>query len=122
MNNYQETQHASGASILTVGLGTRDNMPERIQRRRTKGWVMPPNTVYVGRGSIFGNPYISGKDGTAEECVERYRLYLDYTITKRKAVELLSGHNLMCWCKIGDPCHADVLLEVSNVKVRGAHE
>jgi hypothetical protein len=32
-------------------------MPERIQRKRTKGWKMPPNTVYVGRGSMWGNPY-----------------------------------------------------------------
>jgi hypothetical protein len=30
---------------------------ERIQRRRTKGWRMPENTVYVGRPSIFGNPF-----------------------------------------------------------------
>lgn len=29
--------------------------PKRIQRKRSKGWKMPPNTVYVGRPSIFGN-------------------------------------------------------------------
>jgi hypothetical protein len=26
----------------------------------------------------------------------------------------LRGKNLACWCKIGDPCHADVLLEIAN--------
>ena len=31
--------------------------PERIQRRRTKGWRMPKNCVYVGRPSKFGNPF-----------------------------------------------------------------
>ncbi len=31
--------------------------PQRIQRKRTKGWRMPPNTVYVGRGSELGNPF-----------------------------------------------------------------
>lgn len=31
--------------------------PKRIQRKRTKGWKMPENTVYVGRGSKWGNPY-----------------------------------------------------------------
>lgn len=31
--------------------------PVRIQRTRTKGWKMPDNTVYVGRGSSFGNPF-----------------------------------------------------------------
>ena len=28
----------------------------RIQRKRTKGWKMPKNTVYVGRPSKWGNP------------------------------------------------------------------
>lgn len=29
--------------------------PRRIQRKRVKGWKMPPNTVYVGRPTVFGN-------------------------------------------------------------------
>lgn len=28
--------------------------PQRIQRKRTKGWRMPEGAVYVGRGSKFG--------------------------------------------------------------------
>lgn len=35
--------------------------PIRIQRQRTKGWHMPENTVYVGRGSRFGNPFRIGR-------------------------------------------------------------
>lgn len=31
--------------------------PKRIQRKRTKGWKMPPNTVYVGRPTCWGNPF-----------------------------------------------------------------
>lgn len=26
----------------------------------------------------------------------------------------LRGRNLACWCRPGDPCHADVLLEIAN--------
>lgn len=26
----------------------------------------------------------------------------------------LRGKNLACWCPIGEPCHADVLLEIAN--------
>jgi|JI10StandDraft_1071094.scaffolds.fasta_scaffold157590_1 hypothetical protein len=26
----------------------------------------------------------------------------------------LRGKNLACWCKPGEPCHADVLLEIAN--------
>jgi hypothetical protein len=35
-------------------------MPQRIQRKRTRGWRMPENAVYVGRGSIWGNPFVVG--------------------------------------------------------------
>ncbi len=46
--------------------------PKRIQRSRAKGWRMPPNTVYVGRPSLFGNPFI----GDAAACVDAYRMWL----------------------------------------------
>lgn len=37
-------------------------MPTRIQRRRTRGWTVPLDAegrrpVYVGRGSLYGNPW-----------------------------------------------------------------
>lgn len=35
-------------------------MPKRIQRRRTKGWRMPTGAVYVGRPTIWGNPFRLG--------------------------------------------------------------
>lgn len=35
--------------------------PVRIQRKRTKGWKMPKGAVYVGRGTIWGNPFIVGQ-------------------------------------------------------------
>lgn len=39
--------------------------PVRIQRKRTKGWKMPANTVYVGRPTKWGNPFVVGKPGGA---------------------------------------------------------
>jgi hypothetical protein len=30
----------------------------------------------------------------------------------------LQGKNLACWCKPGDPCHADVLLFIANTAAR----
>lgn len=32
-------------------------MPERIQRKRTAGWRMPEDAVYVGRPTRWGNPF-----------------------------------------------------------------
>ena len=37
-----------------------EGRPVRIQRKRTKGWKMPPNTVYVGRPTEWGNPFKIG--------------------------------------------------------------
>ena len=40
-------------------------MPKRIQRKRTRGFKMPPNCVYVGRPTKLGNPFVAWKDGQA---------------------------------------------------------
>lgn len=40
-----------------------------------------------------------------------------HALTKRlrnRSVSELRGKNLACWCKLGAPCHADVLLEIAN--------
>lgn len=88
-------------------------MPERIQRKRTKGWKMPPNTVYVGRPGAFGNPL-------PREGFERanYMCWLSGTSDRARkvmeAIPSLRGKNLACWCALDRPCHADVLLDVAN--------
>ena len=80
---------------------------------------MPDNTVYVGRTSgspDWGNPFIVGIDGTAEECVNKYRAMLMKSSedTLRIMLSSLRGKNLACWCSLDQPCHADVLLEFAN--------
>ena len=32
--------------------------PVRVQRRREKGWTTPDGTVYVGRPTKYGNPFV----------------------------------------------------------------
>ena len=36
-------------------------MPERIQRKRTRGWRMPEGAVYVGRPTKWGNLFKVGE-------------------------------------------------------------
>lgn len=109
--------------------------PIRIQRRRTAGWTMPPNTVYVGRPSVFGNPfrwqaarevgYIGTDDELRRFAVRVFREWLTdnrryghgqegslYELMRR--LNELRGKNLACWCPLDRPCHADVLLEIAN--------
>lgn len=105
-------------------------MPKRIQRKRTKGWKMPANTVYVGRPSKWGNPYAAShhdhahhpgvpivrpenEAATPAEAVEKFRHYAKMFDTDRVRKEL-GGKNLACWCPPDQPCHADVLLKIAN--------
>lgn len=74
---------------------------------------------------------------TRAEIVELYRLTLtDPTpgmlaaypsrsghfskITVDHIREELAGKDLACWCHPGDPCHADVLLEIANAEAADA--
>ena len=92
--------------------------PKRIQRKRTKGWKMPPNTVYVGRPSIWGNPYRVTDYAVRQFAVDDFRnLVLNYSYTYpplSQIREQLRGKDLACWCPLDQPCHADVLLEIAN--------
>ncbi len=117
--------------------------PERIQLKRTKGWRMPENTVNVARPTIWGNPFYVSKWRDAATCVALFRDTVrgiwnpatsahlpdawhkgSYEDHQRwlvrfgnhplRDLEYLRGKNLACWCKLGGPCHADVLLELAN--------
>lgn len=88
--------------------------PKRIQRKRTKGWKMPENTVYVGRPTKYGNPWTVGRQGisvkTSAEAVELFKRHL----AGKSHFPELRGKNLACFCRLDQPCHADVLLEIAN--------
>lgn len=109
---------------------------KRIQRKRTKGWRMPSNAKYVGRGSRWGSQFRVVKMGNKWFVSSSETIYAGMPTfdTKReaaaqacKAYELLMrifkddcprhfapliGKDLACWCPLGSPCHADVLLEL----------
>jgi hypothetical protein len=109
--------------------------PHRIQLSRAAGWRMPPNTIKVDRTTKWGNPFIVGANGNAEDCVLNFRRLLGgYTCIsmgqacekrqeasfaalkkeKEEGWRTLRGKNLVCWCALNKPCHADVLLEIAN--------
>jgi hypothetical protein len=121
-------------------------MPERVQRKRTKGWRMPPNTVSITRPGKYGNPFRIGgwfmvgpgagrpgmiwceardekvADGrftkveTAEEAVILFKVFsARYPL---KYLDQLRGKNLACFCRLDQPCHGDVLLELANAAPR----
>jgi len=91
---------------MSEPVSARGGKPVRVQRKRTKGWRMPENTIYVGRPSRWGNPY-----GSASKDLGMYRAY---ALMCGLPLKDLRGKNLACWCALGRPCHADVLLEMAN--------
>jgi len=107
--------------------------PVRIQLSRKKGWRIPENTVSVARPGKWGNPFtvapnrkpgaiISGNYiavSTLAEAIDCYRTWLNESDpgkeTLKDARRELHGKNLACWCKLDQPCHAAVLLELVNL-------
>lgn len=91
-------------------------MAKRIQRKRSPGWRTPPGAVYVGRPTRWGNPYRVGKNAKSrDEAVDLFELFTLQTPSFCDEVRReLRGRDLVCWCTEGQPCHADVLLEIAN--------
>ena len=115
-------------------------MPKRIQRKRSKGWRMPENTVYVGRPSRWGNwfPFYEFiQDGgdlysAREKVRDLFEDNLEEMIGSGDCLPIngedltieewlapLRGKDLACWCPLDHPCHADVLLRLVNKACSG---
>ncbi|CAM3562516.1 DUF4326 domain-containing protein [Parendozoicomonas haliclonae] len=71
-----------------------------------------PYDVYIGRGSKWGNPFVIGRDGTREEVIAKYRVWLWQEIKAERItwhdLTSLEGKRLGCFCK-PLPCHGDVI-------------
>ncbi|MEU6016905.1 DUF4326 domain-containing protein [Streptomyces sp. NPDC047515] len=118
-------------------------MPTRIQRRRTRGWRAPEGAIYVGRPTLYGNPFqiahvgkdwlvfvdaaigvtgrivatVSSEREARQAAVDEFRAMLRTPGGGEQAdffAANLHGRDLMCWCPAGMPCHADVLLALAN--------
>lgn len=117
--------------------------PIRLQLSRARGYNLQSASmaanglpaVKVDRSTRWGNPFIVGKHGTRDECVDLYaKLMAGYlclttgngdeqVATHAHVVKnrhKLRGKHLACWCPLIDkdgnrtPCHADVLLQLAN--------
>ena len=127
------TDHIAGAGKMVMQDHAQGNLaddPLRIQRRRTRGWRMPPDTVCVCRPSRYGNWYhvirtargwkvctattfhgeFLAKKDASTEAVASYagaiaRNFVRYPSSTEKFVSALRGQNLACWCRLC-PTHA----------------
>ena len=72
-----------------------------------------PYDVYIGRPSEWGNPFRVGLDGSREDVILKYRVYVKSNQTLMGRISTLRGKVLGCWCS-PKPCHGDVLAELAN--------
>lgn len=67
--------------------------------------------IYIGRGSIWGNPFKIGKDGTRQQVIEKYEEYIRKNSELLQKLSFLEGKKLGCYCS-PKPCHGDVLIKL----------
>jgi hypothetical protein len=73
-----------------------------------------PNVCYdtfIGRPTMWGNPYRSGRDGTLEEVLKKYEAHVEATPEILDSLWELIGRRLACFC-VPKPCHGQVLLRL----------
>jgi hypothetical protein len=109
--------------------------PRRVMRSRKKGVKLPENAIYVGRPTVFGNPFMVARFGHLS-AVNLHRRWLTIGISalRLEAIDFcpaeidtinrfridalakmprLRGRDLACWCSLNGPCHADTLMELA---------
>jgi hypothetical protein len=73
--------------------------------------------IYIGRPSIYGNPFEIGKDGDRDMVIKLYRFYfynrLEHDNHFKEEVLKLKGKILGCFCK-PLACHGDIIAEYLN--------
>lgn len=76
---------------------------------------------YIGRGSLWGNPYAIGFDGDREEVIMKYKYDFERGFLKSSKSDFLKlkGKILGCHCKPA-ACHGDVIAEYLNSLDDGA--
>lgn len=98
------------------------------------GEIWAENTVKVDRRSRWGNSHVVGTDvtyyrGPGFECItheQAVSLFRDHCeamqaadlVDYRAWLAPLRGKHLACWCRLDQPCHADVLLEIANAPLK----
>jgi len=68
-------------------------------------------TVYIGRGTKFGNPYRIGPDGTRGDVIAKHKKdFYDNWELQEAVWNELRGEIIGCSCK-PLPCHGDTYVE-----------
>lgn len=78
---------------------------------------VPRGAVYIGRPSIWGNPFVIGKDGSRDDVISKFETYIKARPELMAQLHKQAGKDLICWCA-PERCHGDVLVRLANEDIR----
>lgn len=93
-----------------------------FNKHHYKNKPLPPNSIYVGRPTKWGNPFshlpntlAKFRVETRDEAVKAYEDWMQTQPDLLDSLAELSGKDLLCWCAPAS-CHADVLIRLANAE------
>ena len=74
--------------------------------------------VYIGRGSVYGNPFVISKQATRDDVCNDYEYkYLPFQPSIMAKLPELKGKVLLCYC-YPERCHGDTLAALTSCPLR----
>lgn len=66
----------------------------------------------IGRGTVWGNPFIIGADGDRDTVIAKFYHYAKWRLEREpKWLEPLRGWNLACYCA-PQACHGNAIIKL----------
>jgi hypothetical protein len=72
-----------------------------------------PYDIYIGRPSMWGNPFVVGDDFSRDEAIALYEKWIATQPMLLGLLPTLKGKVLGCWCS-PKPCHGEVLIKLAE--------
>ena len=91
-------------------------MAGRVLNKHAVGSTNAPGARYIGRGSVHGNKFVIGRDGTRDDVCEAHDRDLADEIQRKgpkaRDIDALRGMDVICFCA-PHRCHGDTLVALA---------
>ncbi len=91
-------------------------MPSVYNRRSNSTMPPPPGAVYIGRPTVYGNPFHVTDYGSTAVVIAKYEQWImlpAQAFLRAQIRRELRGKDLVCWCA-PRICHGDIILRIAN--------
>jgi hypothetical protein len=113
MNEHGKGRHKI-RNLKDVDLSTPTILNKNSDKRILATLVEGQDYVFVGRGSIYGNPFIIDIHGDRNHVCDQYSRYVLNRPGLITQIERnLPGKHLVCYCA-PYRCHAETLMKIAN--------